>query len=151
MLGKKAQRMPAAISAVAAISTKLAGSDKAKNLTKRSMKAPVSSMVPVSSRGRTEMASTSSQSISKKVGKTGRKKTKATNSEPSVKAADSHARRWPLTGGRGVCWALSKAPRSCAGEPLQMRAAGTVVPLARADWPSTWPYASTRTLPSTTV
>ena len=139
MLGKNAQRMPAAINAVAAISTRLAGNDSAKNLMKRRTKAPVASMVPISSKGRTEMASTSSQSISKKVGNTGKKNTAATNSEPSANATASHARRCPLTGGRGVCWLMSKAARSRAGEPLQMRAAGTVVPLAKADWPSTWP------------
>jgi len=83
MRGRKAQRISADSSTVARMNTALAGSASTKNLSRRRPNACQAVMLPSSSSGRTAMASTSSQSISMKVGNTGMKNSTATASAPA--------------------------------------------------------------------
>jgi hypothetical protein len=100
------------------MNTRLAGSASTKNLTRRRPKACKALMSPSSSSGRTEIAGTSSQSISMKVGNTGMKNSTATASAPGEEgqlagpARGGHGRARGQAGG-------SKSPRWRAGEPCQ--------------------------------
>ena len=149
--GRNSQRMPADSSAVITISTRLAGSASAKNFINRRMKACRSLMRPASTSGRTEISSMSSTSINMKAGNTGRKNAVPTTSEPIMKHTVSNDRRRRVTDGRGGRDAGSSRPMSWAGEPAQIRPAGTRSPLRNAVWPRRCAPSATATSPSSTL